>query len=191
MLIERARRCTRCTKFYDSRAVYAPQELTRVAGTRVLLCQRCAQFLASTGHIVKCPHCLAVHSRGHRTPGCDFRPQAARTPAWAYVSAPHGCQKNYVVLWQRCKLVRAAEIAEGSKPQQYQFGYGNFKTVAQFLRDTRQALHRRINLKDGIDPDALGRKAQGAGCPQRLRGYLTKREREDRRQRELWLDMAA
>lgn len=191
MLIERARRCTRCTKFFDSRAVYAPQELTQVAGTRALLCRTCAQFLASTGHIVQCSHCPAVHSRGHRAPACDFRPRAERAPMWAYGSAPHGCQKNYVSLWRRCKQVREAEIAEAATPRQYQFGYGNFKTVSQFLRETRQALHRRIGLKGGIDPDALGRKAQGAGCPQRLRGYLTKRERDDRRQRELWLDMAA
>lgn len=163
--------CTRCRTFFDSRAVYRAQDLAAVAGTRARLCDNCTRKLIASGHIRHCQACRQYHSRGHVAPTCSVIPQRRAEPLWSYGGAraagtSHG---SYVRLWRRAKEARAAEIEGGEQPRKHQFGYGNFKTVAGWLSETRAALNKRINLKGGVDADWLGRKLDSA-TPTRLRG---------------------
>lgn len=170
--------CTRCFIFFKSASVYREDELTAVAGTRARLCDNCTQKLIASGHIKRCNSCWEMHSRGHDTPTCPWFLPLAKLSLWAYSDAPAGTHGRYVELWRRCKAARATEMelesaarGEGKSftPKTYEFGYGNFMTLAQWLRDTRKALHTRINLKAGVQTDYLGRKVI-KGTPRRLLG---------------------
>lgn len=150
--------CTRCSIFFQSHAVYAESELTAVSGTRARLCRHCTQKLIASGHIRRCTRCQEYHSRGHRAPSCPFVLPLDRLPVWSYNVAPAGAHGRYVKLWRMAKTARAAEIEGGLVPREFEFGFGNYRTLAAWLRDTRKALNRRINEKAGVLTDSLGRK---------------------------------
>lgn len=160
--------CTRCSLFFGSHAIYKIDDLTHVAGTRARLCYHCTQKLLANGHIRRCVLCQQTHARGHRAPLCPLVLPSDRLSIWDYndLGKAHGF---YVELWTRAKKARAAEVEGGLEPQRYQFGYEKFQTIAQFLAETRRALHTRINLKAGIDTDRLGRKTAD-NTPRRLLG---------------------
>jgi hypothetical protein len=63
-------------------------------------------------------------------------------PLWKYEGGPHGA---YVLLWRQARAAGRGGYGDATIPRTWPA-----QTVNEFLRETRAALHRRINLKAGI-----------------------------------------